>query len=110
MTAPFDPAPLRHLMDLAGPELAGELQQRLIEDLSSVARHLTNAADLPGIQAQCHVLMSLSGTVGATSLHARADSLHQAAVDRDAARVAAMLPATLTATQDLIAQIAQVTP
>ena len=34
MTAGFDPAPLRHLMALAGPELAPELQRRLVEDLS----------------------------------------------------------------------------
>jgi hypothetical protein len=110
MTAPFDPATLRHLMALAGPDLAAELQRRLVQDLSTVAQHLTQGPDMPVVQAQCHVLMSLSGTVGDMSLHAMADTLHQAAVDRDAARVAALLPATLLATQSLIAQIVQVTP
>ena len=108
MTAGFDPAPLRHLMALAGPELAPELQRRLVEDLSGVLRHLTeSAADLAEVQAQCHVLMSLSGTVGAMALHQMADSLHGAAVQRDAAQVAALLPPALQATQSLIAQIAQ---
>lgn len=110
MTAAFDPAPLRHLMALAGPELAPELQRRLVEDLSGVLHHMTDgAADLVAVQAQCHVLMSLSGTVGAMALHQMADTLHTAAVDRDATQVAALLPATLMATQTLIIHIAEVT-
>lgn len=109
MTAAFDPAPLRHLMALAGPELAPELQRRLVADLSGVLYQLTDgAADLAEVQAQCHVLMSLSGTVGAMALHQMADTLHGAAVIRDSAQVAALLPATVQATQDLITQIAQV--
>lgn len=109
MIADFDPAPLRHLMSLAGPELAPELQRRLVADLSGVLHHLTDgAADLVAVQAQCHVLMSLSGTVGAMALHQMADTLHGAAVVRDSAQVAALLPTTAQATQALITQIAQV--
>lgn len=109
MTADFDPAPLRHLMALAGSELAPELQRRLVADLSGVLQHLTEGvADLAAVRAQCHVLMSLSGTVGAMALHQMADTLHGAAVDRDTIEVAALLPATLQATQSLIAHIAQV--
>jgi hypothetical protein len=97
-------------MALAGPELAPELQRRLVEDLSGVLHHLTDgAADLAAVQAQCHVLMSLSGTVGAMALHQMADTLHMAAVDRDTTQVAALLPATLKATQTLIIHIAEVT-
>ena len=106
---PFDPATLNRLLVLAGPDLAGELQRRLLADLTAVADRMAAARqDCASVQAQCHVLIALAGTAGATALHADADQLHQMALSRDKAGMAALLPKVLRATLGLTRAIAGV--
>ncbi|HCY99001.1 MAG: hypothetical protein A3D16_06635 [Rhodobacterales bacterium RIFCSPHIGHO2_02_FULL_62_130] len=111
MTSAFDPTTLNRLLQLAGPDFAGELLRRLHDDLTTVANRMTaDATDCAVVQAQCHVLIALAGTAGAPDLHADADRLHQLALDRDTAGMAALLPAVVRATHDLIRAIAGASP
>lgn len=97
----LDPARLQHLLDLAGAAVATELLDRLTEDLSGVATALAAAVplrDTVQIRAQSHVLISLSGAVGATRLQHLAEDLNAAAhaadpeaIDRLSAQVARLL-------------------
>lgn len=78
----FDPEKLLRLLDLAGPEVAGELLDRLDEDLETVDAVLSDAAparDVPALRAQTHVLISLAGAVGAERLQHLAEDLNAAA-------------------------------
>lgn len=109
--AGFDPAALRRLINLAGPDLAGELQRRLIADLTGVAQNLTDQpGDCARVQAQCHVLIALAGTAGASGLQALAEDLHQMALERNAPAMAGLLPEVLRQTHDLIGDVAAVRP
>lgn len=93
---PAEPEPLvdreryRRLIEIAGPEGAQELLERLREDLRQVerglARALAGAAPaLSEVRAQTHVLVSLAGAVGAVPLQRLAEALnaaaHEAAAD-----------------------------
>lgn len=73
------------LLAVAGPEGARELLQRLHEDLGAVCATLdraVGAADIPEIRAQTHILIALSGAVGAERLHQLAEVLNIAAKRR----------------------------
>lgn len=83
-----EPAPLvdreryRRLMELAGPEGAQELLDRLDEDLRQVERGLARGLAEPSVaevRAQTHVLVALAGAVGATALQRLAEALNGAA-------------------------------
>ena len=79
---PLDPARLERLLDLAGPEVAGELLDRLIDDLGTAARGIAAAAparDGSGLRSHTHVLISLAGAVGADRLQRLAEALNLAA-------------------------------
>lgn len=83
----FDPDKLLRLLDLAGPEVAGELLDRLAEDLGTVGAVLSAAAparDIAALRAQTHVLISLAGAVGAERLQHLAEDLNAAAHAADA--------------------------
>lgn len=83
----FDPDKLLRLLDLAGTEVAGELLDRLAEDLATVDAVLSAAAparDIAGLRAQTHVLISLAGAVGAERLQHLAEDLNAAAHAGDA--------------------------
>ena len=73
------------LLAVAGPEGARELLQRLHEDLGAVRATLDAAVatgDIPEIRAQTHILIALSGAVGAERLHQLAEVLNIAAKRR----------------------------
>lgn len=86
----FDPSRLERLLDLAGTDVAGELLDRLVEDLAAVETGLAAAAparDITGLRAQTHVLISLAGAVGAERLQHLAEALNAAAHAADAAAI-----------------------
>ena len=77
-------SPLYRLAEIAGPEAARELFERLGEDLQTARSGLALAAksnDLDGIRLHSHVLIALAGTAGAMSLHEDAVRLNGLAHD-----------------------------
>jgi hypothetical protein len=77
-----------NLMLLAGPGVATELLQQLSADLSQVLVNLRKAlprTDWEAIRSQTHILMALTGSIGAMRGHSMALELNQAAHDEDRA-------------------------
>jgi CheY-like chemotaxis protein/DNA-binding phage protein len=82
----LDRAKYDHLIDIAGPDAARELMERLARDLGSCRAGLARALDRgdnPAIRAETHVLIALAGAVGATRLQRAAEALNLAAHRRD---------------------------
>ncbi len=93
--ADFDPTRLTHLLEITGPDLGPELLARLTEDLSSTREGLTlgaEAADWKRLREASHVLISLSGSVGAISLQAMAESLNALAHRQDREGLNTLMP------------------
>lgn len=91
----FDPSRLSHLMEITGPDLAVELLARLTEDLTATQSKLIDglkAQDWKALREGSHVLISLSGSVGALSLQAMAESLNAIAHGQDFQAVDALMP------------------
>lgn len=79
---PLDRSVFDHLMDMAGPEIARDLLDRLIEDLTSVRQALDAARHTPDwetLRMQSHILIGLAGAVGATHLQTHAQDLNHLA-------------------------------
>ena len=79
------------LMEIAGPDGAPELLDRLIIDLTRVERCIVGAtatADTNAIRAETHVLVAVAGAVGAERLQALAEALNAAAHQQDKASIA----------------------
>lgn len=95
-------ARLDQLFAAIGAEAVPELLARLTEDLAEIDRRLAAAlprppARPPGpdwaeIRAQAHVLIALTGTVGADGLRRGAERLHAAACARDGAAIRRIAP------------------
>lgn len=93
--AEFDPTRLAHLLEITGPGLAPELLARLTEDLTATRDTLAFGAaetDWKRLREGSHVLISLSGSVGALSLQAMSESLNAIAHAQDRPALAALLP------------------
>jgi hypothetical protein len=78
----FDPDRLPRLLDLVGPAEAGSFLAQLDQDLSDCAASLAVAADrqdLATFREASHVLISLSGSVGALALQSLAEAMNAAA-------------------------------
>lgn len=106
--AEFDASRLAHLMDLTGPDLAQELLARLTEDLGKVLDVVGSdaaASDWKRLREATHVLISLSGSVGALSLQAMAESLNAVAHRQDQPAAAAILPPLSQELRALIAYV-----
>jgi HPt (histidine-containing phosphotransfer) domain-containing protein len=91
----FDASRLSHLMTLTGPDLAVELLARLTEDLTSTEAQLdlgVATADWKRLREGSHVLISLSGSVGALSLQAMAETLNAIAHRQDRDALDALMP------------------
>ncbi|WP_205749005.1 response regulator [Frigidibacter oleivorans] len=85
-TVELNVARFDHLMEIAGPDGAVELLDRLQIDLRRTERGLVAALadfDRPAIRAETHVLIALAGAVGAERLQAMAESVNAAAHRRD---------------------------
>lgn len=96
--APVDPVRYARLMEIAGPEGAQELLERLREDLRQVQNGLMRALAEPctsEVRAQTHVLVALAGAVGATALQRLAEALNGAAHREAAAEMQRLGSVTL---------------
>lgn len=94
--AEFDPSRLSHLLQITGPDLAVELIARLTEDLTATQDKLTLGAstqDWKALREGSHVLISLSGSVGALSLQTMAENLNAIAHALDWDAVDTLMPA-----------------
>lgn len=96
------------LLAVAGVDGTRELLQRLHEDLGTVRVALDDAVaagDIPEIRGQTHILIALSGAVGAERLHQLSEVLNIAAKRRrrdDLAALYAPVRADLSALIDLV--------
>jgi len=96
------------LLDVAGPDGSLELLQRLHEDLCSVRDALdagVRHGDIPEIRAQTHILIAISGAVGADRLYRLAEVLNIAAKRRRTDDLAALYAPSRADLQDLIAYV-----
>lgn len=91
----FDPSRLSHLMEITGPDLAVELLARLTEDLTATETGLLSGADTRNwkvLRESSHVLISLSGSVGALSLQTMAENLNAIAHNQDQDALDRLMP------------------
>lgn len=110
--AEYAPDRLRHLLTLAGPEIAPKLLQQLVEDLTQCRSDIVGAVANDDWQAGrngSHVLMALAGSVGALSLQSLAESLNVAAHRQDGPEAERLLPEILTELTELI-RVIKATP
>jgi hypothetical protein len=80
---PFPGPTLMRLLDLAGPEGRGPLLAQIRRDLCDQADLLAQATDLASIRQATHVLIALTGSLGADVAMAEARALHALAVAGD---------------------------
>ncbi len=91
----FDASRLSHLLEITGPDLAIELLARLTEDLLTTQDTLDRGAaeaDWKRLREGSHVLISLSGSVGALSLQSMAEGLNAVAHRQDLEGLSALMP------------------
>ena len=87
----FDRDRFQRLLDLIGPSQTPAFLNQLAQDLSGCADAIARATvtqDWEDLRSASHVLISLSGSVGAMSLHALAERLNLAASGGDAVALA----------------------
>lgn len=85
----IEPSQFQQLLEMAGPQIAAELLDRLQNDLRAAERGLLAAShgpDWAAVRRQSHVVIALAGTAGASFLHQLAQALndlaHQPLPDR----------------------------
>lgn len=91
----FDASRLSHLLEITGPDLAVELLARLTEDLTETREKLDQGAaagDWKRLREGSHVLISLSGSVGAMSLQTMAESLNAIAHRQESDALTTLMP------------------
>ncbi|MEO8241754.1 MAG: Hpt domain-containing protein [bacterium] len=104
----FDEKRFAGLLELAGPDTALELVERLEDDLRAVEAALSvvaRTADMPTLQAQSHVLLGVAGTIGANRLFELAKGLNDVAHVAGSPFPGAMLVKTEVALARVIARI-----
>lgn len=109
----YDPARFRRLLDLAGPENAAQLLTHLAGDLGSARRTAERAAqdrDWPALRGASHVLISLTGSVGALSLQEMSERLHTATHQEDGTVLPGLMPDLLAELDTLLTIIATTQP
>jgi hypothetical protein len=108
VTESFDEPRFLALLNLAGPEMGHELLLRLDEDLSRVAAALVKATagpDHPALREQSHVLLAISGTVGADGLYVLAERLNRLVRALEPAPVSGVLAEIAVLLDQLIARV-----
>ena len=111
--AAMDHDRFHHLIDIAGPSGSAELLRRLQTDLGVVERGLVHGlagSDWAEIRAQSHVLIALSGAVGADRLMQLARALNTAVHRRETDDLTRLGPETLRLLDDLIHFVASQAP
>jgi hypothetical protein len=89
----FDADRLKRLLQIVGPTEAALFLKQLDLDLSDCARTLADATgrqDWPALSEASHVLIALSGSVGALALQALAEALNSAAHAQDGLALAGL--------------------
>ncbi|MFN0116534.1 MAG: response regulator [Paracoccaceae bacterium] len=82
----LDRAQFDHLIEIAGPDGARELLDRLVTDLGRCTANLARAlaaGDRTAMRAETHVLIALAGAVGAKRLQKTAEELNVSAHRRE---------------------------
>lgn len=104
---------LAHLAQLAGPDAAAELFEKMEQDLSTARAGLARASAgraLDDIRTHSHVIIALAGTVGAAALHADAVTLNSMAHGQEPAEriiaLAERLDQSLASLLDAVRQAA----
>ncbi len=96
---------LEHLLEVAGPEVARELLDRLRTDLQNAERELVAGlaeTNIALVRSCTHVLIALAGAVSSVPLQTLAQALNTAAHRRETAGFARMGKETLTHLDRLI--------
>jgi HPt (histidine-containing phosphotransfer) domain-containing protein len=109
----YDPTRFQRLLELAGPDNAAELLARLVEDLGTARQTADTAArtrDWDALRGASHVLISLTGSVGALSLQEMSERLNVATHREDASALPSMIPPLLAELDTLLAIIAATEP
>jgi HPt (histidine-containing phosphotransfer) domain-containing protein len=109
----FDPSRLNHLLEITGPDMAVELLARLTEDLRATESAVIAGAanqDWKALREGSHVLISLSGSVGALSLQAMSEALNAIAHSQDRASLDKLMPTLLSELASLIRLIQDTRP
>jgi HPt (histidine-containing phosphotransfer) domain-containing protein len=109
----FDPTRLNHLLEITGPDLAVELLARLTEDLGATESVVIAGAasqDWKALREGSHVLISLSGSVGAISLQAMSEALNATAHSHDRDALDKLMPTLLSELSSLIRLIRDTRP
>ncbi len=109
----YDAARFHRLLELAGPENAAELLARLAEDLGDARQTVEKAArvrDWPALRGSSHVLISLTGSVGALSLQDMSERLNAATHREDGSVLPVLVPALLAELDTLLEIIASTPP
>ncbi|MDZ4311453.1 MAG: response regulator [Cypionkella sp.] len=78
----IEPDQFEKLLQMAGPQVAAELLDRLQKDLRATERGLVAAShgpDWPAVRRQTHVMIALAGTAGASFLHQLAQAMNDLA-------------------------------
>jgi CheY-like chemotaxis protein len=104
----MDQARFDALLEVAGTEGTVELLQRLHEDLCAVMAALdagVGQGDIPEIRAQTHILIAISGAVGADRLYRLTEVLNIAAKRRRVDDLVALYAPCRTDLQDLITHV-----
>jgi HPt (histidine-containing phosphotransfer) domain-containing protein len=108
----YDPERFHRLLELAGPNNSAELIAQLTEDLSSARNtvdHAAGARDWPALRGASHILISLTGSVGALSLQDMSERLNAATHVEDGSLLPTLVP-SLLAELDILLTIIAVTP
>ncbi len=82
----LDEAALSRLLVLAGPKDAAELMRRLIKDISQLAEGISASLltqDRAAMHKHSHVLLAISGTIGAQRVYELAQALNKCAKDEN---------------------------
>jgi CheY-like chemotaxis protein len=106
----LDRGRMDRLLEAAGPDGRAELLQRLGEDLAVTLEAMDRAVaqnDTAEMRAQTHILIAISGAVGADRLCHNAETLNIAAKRHSAERFAVLVPPIRADLVALIEEVAQ---
>lgn len=104
----FDPTRFQHLLDLAGPGMAGTLLTHLAADLTRCQTLISDGAsnhDWAALREGSHILISLAGSAGAQSLQAMTEALNTAVHALDVTTIGSIYPSLNAELEALIALV-----
>ena len=99
---------LAELIDMAGPDHAPALVSQIADDLVAAGgalRRAVAAQDCDGIRHQTHILISLTGAVGAARLQRQSETLNAAAHRRDVGSIGELAGPLDTGLNQLLSEI-----